>query len=376
MRIGKSKISVCLEIALITVLLTGCDALYDKTKKGSDTDVWESIGKMFDVDDEGFFNLSGKWKFSIGDDSVWALSEYDDRDWEEITVPASWENEGFHGYNGYAWYRLSFDLPKELEGRDLNLNLGFVDDIDQTYFNGELIGLSGGFPPYFLTAYNAFRKYYIPKEIIKKGKNLIAVRVYDMMVEGGIIKGKIGLYPTKSDSHLLSELELDLNLNGVWKFKLGDDLNWKQPQLNDSEWLNIFVPAFWETQGYSKYNGFAWYRRSFLYPPETPNKKMVLLLGKIDDIDQTFLNGELVGSIGNWDFDDVPVNFNNNNEWETIRGYYIPDSLITPGKKMTLAVRVYDGYLDGGIYEGPIGFVNQEKYHQYWKRRREIDKSL
>jgi sialate O-acetylesterase len=103
---------------------------------------------------------------------------------------------------------------------------------------------------------------------------------------------------------------------------------------------------------------------------------MVLLLGKIDDIDQTFLNGEYVGSIGDWEFEDVPINFNHNNEWETIRGYYIPDSLITPGKEMTLAVRVYDGYLDGGIYEGPIGFVTQQKYRTYWKKRREYDKSL
>ena len=371
-----TKISVCLGITLITSFMLSCDALYDRGKKGNDTDVWESIGKMLDTDEEGFLNLSGKWKFSIGDDSIWASTEYDDRNWESITVPASWENEGFHGYNGFAWYRLTFDLPEELEGKDLNLNLGFVDDIDQTYFNGVLVGLSGGFPPYFITAYHAFRKYYIPKEIIKPGKNLIAVRVYDLMVEGGIIKGRIGLHPTKTDSYLLSELELDINLIGIWKFKLGDELSWKRPQLNDSEWFNVFVPSFWETQGYSKYNGFAWYRKTFTYPSEAPNKKMVLLLGKVDDIDQTFLNGTLVGSIGNWDFDDVPVMFNQNNEWETIRSYYIPDSLLTPGEEMTLAVRVYDGYMDGGIYEGPIGFVTQEKYKQYWKRKREFDESM
>jgi sialate O-acetylesterase len=375
MKITLAKISVCLGIVFLALNSTNCDALYDKPKKGNDTDIWESIGKMFDVNEEGFLDLSGKWKFSIGDDSLWASLEYNDLSWEEIKVPEPWENEGFHGYNGYAWYRLTFDLPKELERKDLYLNLGFVDDIDQTYFNGELVGLSGGFPPYFLTAYNAFRKYYIPKEIIRRGKNLIAVRVYDLQLEGGIIKGKIGLYPTKSDSHILSELELDINLSGIWKFQTGDDLSWKKQNFNDSSWQDIFIPAFWEAQGYTKYNGFAWYRKTFTYSLDAPSANMVLLLGKIDDIDQTFLNGEYVGSIGNWDFEDVPINFNHNNEWETLRGYYVPDSIITPGEQMTLAVRVYDGYLDGGIYEGPIGFVTQEKYRQYWKKRRELNQS-
>ncbi len=369
------KISVCLGIILIIPLIASCDALYDKAKKNEEKDVFESIGKMFDVNEEGFLDLSGKWKFSIGDDSAWASLEYDDKNWEEIEVPEPWENEGFHGYNGYAWYRLTFTLPLELEGKDLNLMLGFIDDIDQTFFNGKLVGLSGGFPPNFLTAYNASRKYYIPSEIVEKGENLIAVRVYDSQLEGGIVNGKIGLFPTKSSSHLLSEIEIDINLSGNWKFKLGDDTNWKGKEFDDTDWKNIFVPAFWETQGYSGYDGFAWYRKTFTYPADKPGKKMVLLLGKIDDIDQTFLNGELVGFIGNWDFDEIPQYFNANNEWETLRGYYIPDSLITPGKEMTLSVRVYDGYIDGGIYEGPIGFVTQEKYHQYWEKRRELNTS-
>ena len=98
---------------------------------------------------------------------------------------------------------------------------------------------------------------------------------------------------------------------------------------------------------------------------------MVLLLGKIDDIDQTYVNGTLIGSVGDWNFDVVPINFNQNYEWTTVRAYYIPDNTLIPGKENTIAVRVYDGYLDGGIYQGPIGLITQEKYLKYWNNRKD-----
>jgi sialate O-acetylesterase len=107
----------------------------------------------------------------------------------------------------------------------------------------------------------------------------------------------------------------------------------------------------------------------FELPEKYANQKMVLLLGKIDDIDQTFVNGTLVGSIGDWNFDIMPQSYNDNNEWETVRGYYVPDGLLIPGEPNTIAVRVFDGFMDGGIYDGPIGLITQEKYLEYWKKQ-------
>ncbi|HEX9250992.1 MAG TPA: hypothetical protein VF870_02065, partial [Ignavibacteriaceae bacterium] len=92
-------------------------------------------------------DLSGRWKFSLGDDQRWKDVRYDDRNWEKIYAPSSWENQGFHGYDGYAWYRNSFKLTSDLKTKDFYLVLGFVDDVDQTFINGNLIGVSGGFPP-------------------------------------------------------------------------------------------------------------------------------------------------------------------------------------------------------------------------------------
>ena len=140
-------------------------------------------------------DLSGRWKFSLGDKIEWKEKSFDDSNWEKISVPSSWENQGFHGYDGYAWYRKSFNLKQAVTDKDLYIVLGYVDDVDQTFINGHLIGISGGFPNNYRTAYNAFRKYYIPKEYLSRdGENIIAVRVYDDELDGGIMSGKIGLY--------------------------------------------------------------------------------------------------------------------------------------------------------------------------------------
>jgi sialate O-acetylesterase len=343
--------------------------------------LWSFIVSCNNVEDKikdnnQVLDLSGKWKFSIGDDSLWASPDYNDWNWEEIKVPSSWENEGFHGYNGFAWYRKSFELPAEYSNSNLYLDLGFIDDVDETYLNGNLVGLSGGFPPHFLTAFNASRKYFLPKQFLNDGKNLIAVRIYDAQLEGGIINGKIEIYKSGGKGETLTELIPDVNLPKMWKFNTGDSTEWKEEEYDDSGWHNIFVPAFWDAQGYKNYDGFAWYRTTFYLPDEYNEEKFVLMLGKIDDIDQTFVNGKLVGSIGNWKFNDKPDHFNQNSEWETFRSYFISDNILKPGEYNTISVRVYDGYLDGGIYEGPIGLITQEKYREFWKTRKELYQSI
>jgi len=279
-------------------------------------------------------------------------------------VPSSWENQGFHGYDGYAWYRTSFKLSKANETKDLYLILGYVDDVDQTFINGNLIGVSGGFPNNYRTAYNAFRKYYIPKEYLSKdGENVIAVRVYDDELDGGIISGNIGIYFVEPG------FEPDINLSGIWDFKTDDDSSFIKNDKVDSNTVKLMVPAHWDIQGYEYYDGFAWYKKSFFLPKELAGESMILLLGKIDDIDQTFVNGILVGSTGLWNFKNVPTDFNSNFEWTQERIYSVPAKLLKFGETNTIAVRVYDGYKDGGIYEGPIGLITQSNYKKYFGKK-------
>jgi len=304
-------------------------------------------------------DLKGYWKFEIGDDKKWADPKYDDDSWEEIYVPATWEDEGFPGFDGYAWYRKEFTLNQEDTGNNYYLFLGVIDDVDEAYINGHFIGFLGSYPPDFQTAAAIQRQYLVPREYLNfNGKNVIAVKVYDEFQEGGIKRGKVGLY------EFISELRPAQNLSGLWMFKLGDDSDWKEPDLDDGGWTEMIVPSIWQTQGFKGENGFAWYRKEFTLDKDLGVERLIMLLGKIDDLDETYLNGRRIGKTGR--IRENMERANLNNEWQTLRAYYIPNGYLNKNGKNILAVRVFDGYGHGGIFEGPIGIISRESYLN-WK---------
>lgn len=98
--------------------------------------------------------LSGYWKFSIGDYQEWANPGFDDSKWDEIRVPGKWEDSGYDEYNGYAWYRTKFKMVETESKGMIYLLLGRIDDVNEVYLNGKLLGKSGDFPPKYRTAYN------------------------------------------------------------------------------------------------------------------------------------------------------------------------------------------------------------------------------
>jgi hypothetical protein len=307
-------------------------------------------------------SLKGNWSFSIGINDEWTSPKFNDSSWETIKVPSPWEDQGFNGYNGYAFYRKSITISSSYKGRMLYLNMGYIDDVDEVYINGKKIGSTGTFPPNYSTAYNAERIYSIPEEYINfDGPNLIAVKVYDSIGEGGIVSGEPGLYGGKS------AINLDINLQGLWKFRTGDDVRRKESDYDDSKWDEIFVPSTWEDQKYRDYDGYAWYRRSFVFNITNPDEKMVIMMGKIDDIDQVYINGILVGSTGVFP-KDGGTDAGTSLEWQAFRGYYIPAGVLKKGQKNEIAVRVLDTSGNGGIYEGPVGIITQTKYIDYWRK--------
>ncbi len=307
-------------------------------------------------------NLRGNWKFSLGDNMNFAKASYDDSKWEEMYVPADWHDEGFREYRGYAWYRYSFTIDFKAN-EPLFIELGKIDDVDEVYINGRLVGSSGGFPPGYYTAVNVLRSYLIPTEYLLQGKtNVVAVRVFDEGGEGGILGRNPGIY-SYADVYANG-----ITLMGTWKFSLGDDLVRAKEDYDDSKWETIGVPADWESQGFREYDGFAWYRRKFSLPKDFQTNDLVILVGRIDDMDQVYINGTLVGSTGNierrWAYDD---------EYRATRTYFIPDGLLKPGAANTIAVRVYDQEGRGGIYEGPVTIIRRSEYRAFWKRYRDED---
>jgi hypothetical protein len=300
-------------------------------------------------------DFRGQWKFELGDDMKWADPTFNDKGWENMFVPSAWEDEGFPGYDGYAWYRKHFTVAADLKNTQLYAHLGVIDDIDEVYVNGHFIGFEGSFPPNYITAYSAERIYELPGEYLNyAGTNVIAVRVYDNELSGVIVRGKPGLYEKRNP------LTPDLSLAGTWKFRAGDSMAWKEEGIPDADWRDVHVPAYWETQGMKGYDGYGWYRRSVRIPVTLSDETLILLLGKIDDLDEVYFNGERIGRTGS--MKDRPQSNRISEEYLVLRAYTIPPGLIRFGQDNTIAVRVFDGFLHGGIYQGPIGVITRPRY--------------
>lgn len=302
--------------------------------------------------------LKGIWKFSVGDDSTWSEAKFDDSAWDEILVPSKWEEQGYNDYNGYAWYRRTFRMSKIRDNYSIYFLLGRIDDVDEAFINGKIIGCTGSFPPNFETAFNQLRKYRIPNEYLNfDAENSIAVRVYDSYLEGGIIDMPAGIYINEDADYL------NMSLEGTWKFNTGDNKDWMTNEFNDSAWVAMNVPSEWENEGFSDYDGYAWYRKNFELPSNLKDKTLYLSLGKIDDYDYVYLNGVEIGNVFELDRDGE---FKRSGfEYNARRIYKIPADLIKENGQNLLAVRVYDKTLRGGIYEGPIGIMTRENYKKY-----------
>jgi sialate O-acetylesterase len=322
---------------------------------------WLTIASSVSVhaeDLQKIVSLSGNWKFSIGDDTKWASPSFDDSGWDVIRVPERWEDQGYNDYNGYAWYRKTFKMGEIKAYTTFYLVLGRIDDADVVYLNGKAIGKSGTFPPNFETAAYQRRKYAIPAVYLKENaENTIAIQVYDTYLEGGIIGDPVGIYRDVDMDYL------SLNLSGIWKFHTGDNKDWSSPDFNDADWSKIRVPSEWGNQGYGNYDGYAWYRVKFKLPQRFSEGEYYLSLGKIDDIDDVYLNGRHIGNVYDLKKD---AEFKRSGwEYNARRIYKIPENLLKPDGTNIISVRVFDSQLNGGIYEGPVGFMSAENYKRY-----------
>ncbi|MCF8227873.1 MAG: beta galactosidase jelly roll domain-containing protein [Bacteroidales bacterium] len=319
-------------------------------------------GGAVSQDLESVKDLEGQWKFKIGDNLEWAETNYDDSQWDDIYVPDPWEDQGYHGYDGFAWYRTGFTIPEDARDKGLYLELGYIDDADEVYVNGKLIGHSGSFYPQFITAYSARRQYYIPKNFLKQnGKNVIAVRVLDTQLSGGIVNGDIRL--------LKEKIPFDpvIPMAGSWRFRTGNNENWKNTTDFNSNWNELHVPGFWEDAGYRNYDGDAWYGSQVEINQELAQKRLLLVLGRIDDYDKTYFNGTLIGQTGFLDYRNFARN--TGSEYSAYRAYYIPSGIIHPGSINTITVHVYDRGGGGGIYQGPVGIITEEDFVRYWREK-------
>ena len=123
-------------------------------------------------------DFSDHWRFNLGNGS--AAKEYNDSAWRDVDLPHDYSieqeysasNEAESGYlpGGTGWYRKTFTLSPEWEGKYITIDFGGVYMNATVYLNGEELG----FHPYGYTAFS----FELPQNKLNfEGENVIAVEV-------------------------------------------------------------------------------------------------------------------------------------------------------------------------------------------------------
>lgn len=151
------------------------------------------------------------WKEALAQNNNDFANDITDTSWHIMSLPTTWENAGYPDLDGIAWFKKTIDVPASWAGKQLKLNLGPIDDNDVTYFNGSAVDstMKEG-------SWMAERHYVIPADLVKAGKNFIAVKVIDNAGNGGIYgkKEQLKLYPAGWN------VNDGIDLSGNWLFKI------------------------------------------------------------------------------------------------------------------------------------------------------------
>lgn len=148
------------------------------------------------------------WKAMPADDTGWQAEHLDERDWVSVSVPMLWEQAGWTGLDGVAWYRTAFELSDAQAKHGIRLSMGRVDDSDRTWVNGVLVGG-------MREQWNTPRRYEVPAAVLHAGRNVLAVRVEDGGGGGGIHGAPEELCLTTVDLACLP-------LQRAWRFRVAD----------------------------------------------------------------------------------------------------------------------------------------------------------
>lgn len=161
--------------------------------------------KVYEKEIDAFFQIAKSQDLGLnGGVPVWAQPLFDDSSWKTISLPRKVQ-ELWPATNGIYWFRKEIDIPSGWEGHDLTLSLGPVDDFDETYWNGEMVG--------FGRIWSRAREYSIPARLVKPGKAVICIRNTDDHGDGGVYGDRSLLYVQGPNGEKIS-------LQGDWKVTL------------------------------------------------------------------------------------------------------------------------------------------------------------
>jgi sialate O-acetylesterase len=192
----------------------------------------------------GEWNLGLQTK-DLGRKEKWEKPETDFTKWKEMKVPAKWEGPELGSFDGVVWFRKEFELNKEEAAAGITLNLGPIDNSDETFVNGFKVGQTDD-------EYAKNRVYVVEANYLKAGINSIVVRVTDLGGGGGIWG--------KPESFGYEVAGNQKSLAGNWQYRIGTEtLSPKAPGPNTYPTLlfngmvNALIP--YAIQGVAWYQG-------------------------------------------------------------------------------------------------------------------------
>lgn len=170
-----------------------------------------------------FVEAIGQWKKQIGLDrepgetAPQATVDLDVSAWKPMEIPSAVESVE-PDFDGVYWIRREVVIDSPTGAA--RLRLGPIDDWDITYVNGRRVGSTG------METDNAWatpRAYDLPDGLLKPGKNVIAIRVSDYYLAGGL----------RGDANA-SRLEVGdktYPLAGTWKYQIESQFTPAQKEL-------------------------------------------------------------------------------------------------------------------------------------------------
>lgn len=141
----------------------------------------------------------------LNEGARWYSPGYSDAAWQTTDLfDNSWGRNGFRPVNGVFWFRKTVEVPAEWENQPVKLHMGRIVNSDSVYVNGAFAGATAyQYPP---------RSYTIPANVLRAGKNEIAVRLVCPAGFPEFVKDK----PYK-----MAFNGQEVSLEGEWKYRAG-----------------------------------------------------------------------------------------------------------------------------------------------------------
>lgn len=146
--------------------------------------------------------------YEIGLSNHWFAPDVDDSNWKAVQIPGGFAELGVPERPSVCWFRKEVPLPDPLPAGKATIFLGAIERMDTTYVNNTWVGAS---------AWSENPRVYLLKEnVLKPGKNLVAIRVFKTKPDGGFMSKPEVLRITLGDGTVVP-------LAGEWKGALSVD---------------------------------------------------------------------------------------------------------------------------------------------------------